>query len=170
MTINSLSVSRRIIGAALVAVVCATTPLIAQDASAAEHIPYQSVVNMTGKCTAQNPAVCSFYFGAIPRGHRLVVQEISGLVSFTTPPDSVSVSINAANGELLQGFMAPAVNYSETGFIQPTLLYVDADKSFSVQITAPGPGQFVAAPTVQFVSVVGYLIDCYREECPEVVR
>jgi len=144
--------------------------LLAQDVNAAEQVPYQAVINMTGKCTAQGATACSFNFPTVPLGHRLVVRQISGLMNFSGAPNTVSVTINEQNGDPLQGFIAPPVTYQETGFIQPTLFYVDAGKSFSVQVTASPSGQFASGPAVQFVSAIGYLIDCDKERCPDFAR
>jgi hypothetical protein len=169
VTTKSFSLTRRFFAWVAVSLAGAA-PLCAQGVEATEQIPYQSVVNMSGKCTAQGATVCSFNFPTVPHGRRLVVRQISGLLNFSGAPDTVSVTISQHNGEPLQAFIAPALVYQETGFIQPTLFYVDADESFSVQVVALPFGQFAAGPAVQFMSATRYLIDCYRGSCPEVAH
>jgi hypothetical protein len=177
MTTRSFSSSRRLIAISLAVSITVGASLFAPTVNAAEHIPYQSVINMTGNCTAQGATVCSFNFAAVPHGRRLVVEQVSGLLTFApfTLPALV-VTINEQNGQILQSFSEPPSPISTlssstlSAFIQPTLFYIDAGNSFSVQLAAYNAGQFAPGPAAQFVSATGYLVKCEKDECPEVAH
>jgi hypothetical protein len=59
------------------------------------RILYQSTDNPT--CTGAN---CTFNFGAIPTGHRLVIQHVSGRLGFSGSGTQVSVSVSAGGARV----------------------------------------------------------------------
>src|SRR2546430_13433314 len=87
------------------------------------RIPYQSQLS---KASCSGAGACYFQFANVPAGHRVVVQHLSGLISFSTAPNSVLVLLNNGSGHPVSTFFAPLVpSTSFTAFDQIVLAYFD---------------------------------------------
>jgi hypothetical protein len=130
------------------------------------RIPYQKVANMSGQCGGQTS--CVFSFGAVPAGHRLVVQHITGIGQFTAIPTKVSIlALNTQGQPILQFF--PPINGASSAFDQNTLFYVDA--GFQPFVTmAAGPDTFAGSNLSQNITLTGYLLDCTVANCAPIVQ
>jgi hypothetical protein len=118
------------------------------------RIPYISFVDIT--CPG---AFCTFTFPAIPAGHRLVIQHVSGALSFNAPTGgTIFPFVSSANNASIQ-FSAPTAG-NVAAFDQPVLYYVDAGQSAKVSISAP-----FNPSASQFLSMVGYELDCNAGPC-----
>jgi hypothetical protein len=68
----------------------AAAPALTSSIDDPGRIPYQSTVFQT--CTGAN---CTFTFGALPTGHRLVIQHVSGILGFSGSGTQISVILRA---------------------------------------------------------------------------
>ena len=126
-----------------IAALAAVCMLASAAVTAAVNTPYQSLVDMTGKCPKEYTApTCAFIFPAVPNGYRLVVEHISGFAEFDGITNLVVISATLLNGggNLWTNFSAPTFNLQPYGFGVATtfdhavLLYVDAGQSLQVQV------------------------------------
>jgi hypothetical protein len=131
------------------------------------RIPYQSSVNMSGKCPPGG-STCFWEFGSPPAGHRIVIQHISGTVSFNGTPISIPVNLNNGSG-LLASFLAPFANFSS--FSQPVQAYFDPANIIEVQIfliegTYPNPPDSFT----EVITLTGYELDCTAAPCAAIAH
>lgn len=144
----------------------AILPLPVYNVDASGRIPYQKVANMSGQCSGLTN--CDFSFGAVPGGHRLVVQHITGIGQFNAPPTKVSVVALNTQGQPIMNFFAP-INGVASAFDQSVLFYVDA--GFNVFVTmAVGPDTFAGGNLSQNIALTGYLLDCVIANCAAIVQ
>jgi hypothetical protein len=100
-------------------------------------------------------------FAQVPKGHRLVIQRISGLASSEVSSDLL---FTLSEGFGLAGFARFFSPSSAGGFFnEPVLLYLDAE-AFPV-VTVRG----TAVQTMD-VTVTGYLLDCTISTCAPIVQ
>ena len=122
------------------------------------RIPYQA--GAFGHC---NGTVCKATFQAIPAGHRLVIQHVSGNVSTLDPvPDETRVLVSMNNQVQFMSFpVAPFIpGVFVGGFDQPVVFYVDGGQTLTVQANIG-----VSAMDTFTPSVIGYLLDCAKASC-----
>jgi hypothetical protein len=144
----------------------AILPLPVYNVDAIGRIPYQKVASMSGQCF--NLTNCDFSFGAVPAGHRLVVQHITGIGQFNAEPTKVSVVALNTQGQPIMDFFAP-INGVASAFDQSVLFYVDA--GFNVFVTmAAGPQTFAGGNLSQNIALTGYLLDCTIANCAPIVQ
>ncbi len=135
-----------------------TSPVHTSSVDDPGRIAYQSSVFNTGKCSGIS---CTFAFPSVPAGHRVVVQHISGDVSFTSIPGSVFVQI-ITNGTIA-GFFAPVSTEATFAlFDQPVLFYVDSSTP-AAQVQVGSNATFGAS--FQLVTLFGYELDCTVAAC-----
>lgn len=127
------------------------------------RIPYQSS-STPQSCPVGGSGLC-WPFPAVPAGHRLVIQHISGALQYSTVPNPLVVFVLDGTFRAMNGF-TPSVTTSTTvpsliNFDQQVQLYVDASQTYSVEVYAAG------ASTVGFVPIIvtGYLLDCAAAPC-----
>jgi hypothetical protein len=128
------------------------------------RIAYQSTVNNVGKCSGTS---CLFSFPAVPANHRVVVQHIGGILDFNTVPTNIAVFVQGGAAGFLTEFFAPIPTaFLFTAFDQPILFYVDALQSPQVQVFIIGNSTaFAGDSTSQFVTLMGYELDCSVSPC-----
>jgi hypothetical protein len=156
------------------------------------RIAYQSSVNciagascgcIAGGNAIEGTASCSLRFPAVPRGHRLVVQHISGRVETSgTVIAPLQVTVGSLAGGAFSTFLAfyplipalqgagnPPINLpTETEFDRTILGYVDAGDTptVAVALTQAGDtgaiGLKIATP---MVILTGYILDCATSWC-----
>jgi len=152
--------------ATLVEVVNPTTsPVPSLNVDDPGRIAYQSEIDMNGKCSG---AGCSFDSPVVPAGHRVVVQHISGSISYVSAPTVITVDAFAGTTSHLADFYAPippGLLFSQ--FDQPALFYVDSGQVATVFVALWGNlSMFVtAADIVQAVTLTGYELDCTVANC-----
>src|SRR5262245_15164621 len=104
----------------------ATSPVITSSIDNPARIPYA-----TGAFSGASPCdrECRIDFPAVPAGHRLVIQNITGFVSYTSTP--LSVLVQAAPKFPGPGccsfFLVPSALGNQgafTAFYQPVLMYL----------------------------------------------
>jgi len=122
------------------------------------RIPYQAAA--FGHCDG---TVCKATFQAIPAGHRLVVQHVSGNVSTLDPvPDGTRVLVSMDNK--VQFMSVPVTPFIPGvfvgGFDQSVEFYVDAGQTLTVQANIGVSGMDIFNP-----SVIGYQLDCAKVSC-----
>jgi hypothetical protein len=148
----------------------ATAPVLSLNLSDPGRIPYQSEVNSSGGgCTA---SACIFTFGPVPANHRLVVEDVTGLIHFTSAQAAALVTVNSSSSgfKLLSAFQAPitagSLSQNFAAFDQPVHFYVDPTQSFTVTIVTT----FLNFDTTsgQAVTVAGYLLDCTAGPCASI--
>jgi len=133
------------------------------------RIAYQSTVAPTA-CSGNSQ--CFFDFPAVPAGHRLVIQHISGLVQFTAQPTFAQALIeDNKTGNNFSAFFVPT-NVTGSGsiglFDQAVLDYLDAGDFAIVEVDAFGSAVF--ATGTQDVILTGYLLDCSAAPCAAIAQ
>jgi hypothetical protein len=144
----------------------ATLPLPVYNVDAIGRSPYQKVASMSGQCGGLTN--CDFTFGAVPAGHRLVVQHITGIGQFNAAPTKVSVVALNTQGDPIMDFFAP-INGVASAFDQSVLFYVDAGINVFVTMAA-GPQTFAGGNLSQNIALTGYLLDCTIANCAPIVQ
>lgn len=100
-------------------------------------------------------------FPAVQSNHRLVVQHVSGMLTFNQAPQN---AIAATNGEAFAvPSVAPATN--TLAFDQPVLVYVDGGSQLALQVF--GYGVPIAAANM---TATGYLLDCSAAPCAAIAQ
>jgi hypothetical protein len=129
-----------------------TSPVPSLNVTDPGRIAYQATVNNTGKCSSP---VCFFVFPAVPSGHRVVIQHISGGVNFTGVPTSLFVLIQGPRAINISGFFAPTPVMTFSLFEEPVLLYVDGGSFVNAELSVIGTGVNFAGggAAVQFVTI-----------------
>ena len=107
-------------------------------------------------------------FGPVPANHRLVVEHISGELTFTATPLLNSIQIQSGLGNnLLSEFSTPILSNAAFSFFdQPVHFYVDQNQTFNV---TPSACCSVSANEVMF-TVTGYLLDCSAASCAPIAN
>jgi len=101
----------------------------------------------------------------VPAGHRVVVQHIDGIVTFTTAPGGVAVLIQTGGHDITEFFPPNTVGLDgANGFDQPVLFYIDASSSAGVGVTGSG-AIFMGGNSLQSVTLTGYELDCTVAAC-----
>jgi hypothetical protein len=134
----------------------ATEPALTRSVDDPGRIAYQSTATCNGAGNS-----CNFLFPAVPKGHRLVVQHVSGHLNFTTDASGVEVDFNGDATEAFSSFLAPP-SFQRTGiFDQPVLLYFDGGSEPILFTSADA--SFNTSPSQATLS--GYLLDCVTTPC-----
>jgi len=150
-----------------------TSPVLGSSVDEPGRIAYQSTVSMSGQCTVGN--ACGFQFPVVPSGHRVVIQHISGAVTLTpvstgAAPTTIYVQILGPTNNNLAAFFAP-IGVSNSSalfepFDEPILLYVDGSTAVSVTVVINGgTGGFEGGSSPQFVTFMGYELNCTQVAC-----
>ena len=146
-----------------------TQPALVSATDEPGRIAYQSQASKSGQCTGVGS--CFVEFGSVPAGHRLVVQHVSGIVSFPTAPNSVWVQLNNGSGAPVSTFFAPlAPSTFFSAFDQPVQAYIDSALHggiIEVQIDLIG-GTFTSSGPL--VTLSGYLLDCNASPCAPIAH
>jgi hypothetical protein len=134
---------------------------------------YQSTLNKgstngvtPGPCTGLTG--CSFLFPAVPTGHRVVVQHISGLLQFSGP-DQVRV-VAQIGATTLAGFTAQADHDGLVVIDEPTLFYVNAGQRPTVSVQAVGASVTLPVLGTDQVTVIGSSLDCTIAPCLTIAK
>jgi hypothetical protein len=113
---------------------------------------------------------CEYSFQPVPAGHRVVIQQVSGVLNFTSPSGLfglfVGVSSTANTNELT--FQVPVAGAGANGqiaFTQPILYYVDAGQSPVLVILSN-----VSAQSGATLNLVGYELDCNAAPCAAIAN
>ena len=128
---------------------------------------YQS--RSTNTCTGQ---ICRFDFGPVPAGHRLVVEHVTGAVSFQQNVSSqIDISVRNQSGADLAIFFAPPPPPSNffTQFDQPVLVYIDGPQSFFVEAGLLQVGSFSQSGGQEMI-LTGHLVDCSVNSCASIAQ
>jgi hypothetical protein len=163
-----------------------TAPALTSSIDNPGRIAYQSEATVT--CTTSSS--CQFSFPAVPQGHHLVVQHVSGSLSFSITPDTIEVVLSGTaagttNSTGASQFFAPSVDNLSL-FDQPVLYYIDGGISPVVsvipvvpgsggcgsQTCGAGTGKVVVTFTTnpQSVTLTGYLLDCTASPCAAIAQ
>ncbi len=133
------------------------------------RIPYQSQLSK-GSCS--EPGACYFRFPDVPAGHRVVVQHLSGLISFSTAPNAVWVLLNNGSGRPVSMFFAPlAPSTSFTAFDQTVLAYFDPDEHGGIiEVQVNLSGGTLSSDGAKLITLSGYLVDCNAAPCAPIAH
>lgn len=157
-----------------------TDPALTSSIDNPGRIAYQS----TAQASCDGHIACQFSFATVSQGKRLVVQHVSGFLSFNKTPDVVGVFLGATtNGispTLTPGtspffFSAPSFDNISL-FDQRVLYYVDGGIPVDLIVYLPGSanvaGNFVPPEfsNPQSVTLTGYLLDCAASQCPAIAQ
>jgi hypothetical protein len=123
--------------------------------------PYQS--ELFGKsCTGLG---CTFTFGPVPSGPRLVIEHVSGSIDVVGTVAQVDVQLNPS---IPVGTLDRYASfYVPLQFDQPTLAYLDNSQSVDVEVILIGGGTF--GPNSR-MGVKGYLLDCTAAPCAAIAQ
>jgi hypothetical protein len=132
------------------------------------RIPYQSLVvfDPISGCVVGS-SNCVIKFGDVPVGSRLVVQHVSGSISFNGSPTTAGVFVDDGT-DIFKGavfFSIPAVGVSR--FDQPVLLFIDGGGHPQVAANVQG-GTFTVSGGL--INLSGYLLDCTVNRCAPIAR
>jgi hypothetical protein len=147
-----------------------TQPVLNSSIDDPGRIPFQQQIVLNGgECSGVT--TCPFTFHALFSGHRIVIQHISGGLSYNGTPFSITVSLfGPSSGVPLSQFFAPLVvtgtGTSFTAFDQAVLAYIDpppvSGLFFGIRVDI-GPGSLTAGTQVMTMS--GYMLDCAAAPC-----
>jgi hypothetical protein len=127
------------------------------------RIPYVGFANAT---TGSN--VCFFTFQAVPAGHRVVIQHVSGFLTLNAPPTVLAGSLTAPGINNFFFSVPPAPTGNSTSFDQPILYFVDGGQAPQINISS---GAVTFNPSsIQGVTLVGYELDCTAAPCAAVAN
>jgi hypothetical protein len=146
-----------------------TQPVITSSVDNAGRTAYQSAV--FGATDPSCSQLCVFAFPAVPTGHRLVIQHVSGGLLSNANPGSIVVDVTSNPNLTLASslFIAPVANRPGSGFIvafdQPVLFYLDAGSAPQVSVTASTGLTGGEASNQANMSLMGYLLDCSANLC-----
>jgi hypothetical protein len=136
------------------------------------RIAYQAQVsNSSGSCSGAG--TCFFNFASVPAGHRVVIEHISGLISFATTPNSIWVQLNNGSGSPVSTFfapLAPSTNFS--AFDQTVQAYFDPAEHggiIEVQVALIG-GAFTGAVSPNLINLTGHVLDCTAAPCSPIAH
>jgi hypothetical protein len=107
--------------------------------------------------------LCSYNFPAVPAGHRLVIQHISGALIFNTAPTQLFGFVKSSGNSNQIQFSVIPPSGTVTVFDQPVLYYVDGGQGAVIQFTS-GATNFNSAAG-QNLTLVGYELDCNAAPC-----
>jgi hypothetical protein len=140
----------------------ASNPALTSSIDDPGRIPYQST--QSPSCTG---SFCVISFPAVPSGHRLVVQYVSGFLLFLATPSVVAVQVGSgvSIGTAISFFFAP-ISGVGSSFTQPVLVYIDAGQVPTVGVSAGSTTFF--GETI--ISLTGYLLDCKTSPCAPIAQ
>jgi hypothetical protein len=143
-----------------------TAPVLNSPIDDPGRIPYQSTLLATCSGTT-----CNFTFGAVPAGHRLVIQHVSTSISYTDSTTSgVYGVLEVAPGSLaLTNFGLPIAAKASL-FDQPVQVYYDAGQAPEVHLFIIGSGTFLSAANSQYAVMTGYELDCNAAPCAAIAQ
>ena len=144
----------------------ATSPALTRSVDDPGRIAYQSSVT---NCSL-NHDVCSFGFPAVPQGHRLVVEHVSGFLSLNSPASGANVFLDGGANEARSSFFAlPGLQFTSSGsilFDQLVLQYFDAGSApVLATVTEVIPNANGSTATLS-----GYLLDCATTPCEPIAQ
>jgi hypothetical protein len=125
------------------------------------RIPYQSTDTPT--CTGAN---CAFNFGAIPAGHRLVIQHVSAILGFSGSGTQVLVIMRAGGSDAVSFLASYFGPRTEAEFDQPVQFYVDAGQAPLVTVFTPASN----FAFVQSLTLIGYELNCAAGPCKAIAH
>jgi hypothetical protein len=103
---------------------------------------------------------CAYNFQPVPAGHRVVIQHVSGVLSFTSAPSFVGGSLlSTAGGAQLFFNLEAAAPTNQIPFDQQALYFVDAGQSPEFLVNSS------ATQTGANLTLVGYELDCNAAPC-----
>lgn len=134
------------------------------------RIPYQSSADMTGKCPTGPSLGCFFFFASVPSEHRLVAQHVSGIIQAGNL--SVSVSLGSGGVAGTASIFFPPLNTSAgvSEFDQQVLVYFDQNQLPQIEVTTGSSSGFAPTPSLQRISLTGYLLDCSAAACEPIAQ
>lgn len=137
------------------------------------RIAYQSQVSKSdGSCTGAS--MCFFDFPSVPGGHRVVIQHISGIVSFAGTNNAIWLQLNNGSGAPLSTFFAPVVpTVSFSAFDQTVQAYFDPAVSagiIEVQVSLLGGATFPSPGAAEIITLSGYELDCNVAPCAPIAH
>jgi hypothetical protein len=124
------------------------------------RIPYQSTL------TGTPGPIFQFLFPAVPAGHRLVIQHISGNLHFNavpTSPAAEAIVFVTGGGSAF----APTFTRNLANFDQLVQLYVDGGDAAQVTVN---PVSANAQALSGFLTLTGYLLDCTATPCAKIAK
>jgi hypothetical protein len=143
---------------------------VTNDPGRSAYQSTRSVVVPFNFCGDTDTHVCFLQFPAVPAGHRLVVQNISGEFVFNAAPKSIKVTLTHGGAGFTNGiaaFLAPSAIDGSSLFSQPTLLYISEGEIPVVSIFVNGA---TIDQTTQTVTLSGYMLDCSAISCAPVAQ
>jgi hypothetical protein len=145
----------------------ATNPALTSSVDDPGRVAYQSTNE--ADCGGAGGS-CFLALSAVPPGRRLVVQHVSGRLSFTSNPGPVFVQVPAtkSRSSVISFFFVPVNQFGSAGgffsyFDQPVLGYLDAGALPRVEAFSGDPS--FPGSTTGFFTVSGYLLDCTAAPC-----
>ncbi len=146
----------------------ASAPAIHSGIDDPGRVPYQST-QFTTQCSGLS--VCSFIFGAVPSGHRLVITHLAGAFAYNGFPSEVDVTFGT---NVQFGGFSPAVQTILTKplsiFDRAAAGYVDGGTSVTLNAYANGTVFSTALGAAQNVTLMGYLVDCGAAPCSPIAN
>jgi hypothetical protein len=143
----------------------ATSPALTSSVDDPGRVAYQSTA--FADCAGAGGS-CFLALSAVPSGRRLVIQHVSGRLTFTSSPGNVGVEVLATkSGSSVISFFFVPVNPFAGGFFsffdQPVLGYLDAGAVPRIDAFSGNPS--FAGSTTGIFTVSGYLLDCTAAPC-----
>jgi hypothetical protein len=124
------------------------------------RVPYLASINPN--CSAG--FLCDFNFPTVQAGRRVVIQQVSALLSFGSNPTGVFGSV-ITPGAQIDFNSPPTSNGTVAQFGQPLLCYFDAGQSPTVRLYSGGGSAAAPFSGAQLLTLAGYELDCNAAPC-----
>jgi hypothetical protein len=146
----------------------ASMPALTSSVDDPGRIPYQSQIS--NSCI--NVQQCALVFSAVPPNHRLVIQHVSGDISYSANPGAVlgfiftsGVTVNNPTIHFVPITVSFGAGTSAI-FDQPVQYYVDAGMAPEVTVSHSGGGNDATGSA----TLVGYMLDCSAAPCAAIAQ
>jgi hypothetical protein len=144
-----------------------TNPALTSSVDDPGRVAYQHDQILPDLCSGF--ASCDIGLNAVPAGHRLVIQHVSGrVVSASGAPSAATITIFAGSlsaGVLRLSNLFSPVSNNTSLFDQPILGYIDAGLTPSIGFTFIG-GTISGGEII----LTGYMLDCTNIPCAAIAQ
>jgi hypothetical protein len=140
----------------------AANPAVTSSVDDPGRAAYQSV--QQANCFSGGQ-FCIAGFSAVPPGHRLVIQHVSGSLVYSSPAANVVSFVENSQGAV-SVFNVATPQQPFIIFDQPVLVYLDAGESPSAGVETGSVGTLANG---QF-TLTGYLLDCTITACAPIAQ
>jgi hypothetical protein len=127
---------------------------------------YQSFIAATN---CEGLGACLIHFPAVPTGHRLVIEHVTGSLKLSSQPNFILISVLNKLFRDLSDFSPAVLGLGNSVFDQPVLIYLDGGDTPTLTLSLIGANAHFAN-IYQSVTLSGYLLDCTAIPCAPIAH